>query len=180
MRSSAGQGADPGSSDPAFLGDRTRWNPEDLLVASTSACHKLWYLHLCARSRHRRARLRGRGRGHDGGRREGRFTQIVLRPRVTVRAGDDVELARRLHHDAHEQALHRQLAELPGALRAVDPDGVSGGRSARRSRAARQVLTDCRRAVARDAGRGQDASPPNFRIRSHVLQDSPIRAGRRL
>ena len=38
----------PGSSDPAFRGDRTRWNPEDLLVGSLSACHKLWYLHLCA------------------------------------------------------------------------------------------------------------------------------------
>lgn len=37
-----------GSSDPAFLGDKSRWNPEDLLVASVSACHKLWYLHLCA------------------------------------------------------------------------------------------------------------------------------------
>jgi organic hydroperoxide reductase OsmC/OhrA len=37
-----------GSSDPAFRGDRTRWNPEDLLVASLSACHQLWYLNLCA------------------------------------------------------------------------------------------------------------------------------------
>src|SRR5215472_10495031 len=37
-----------GSSDPGFRGDGTRWNPEDLLVASVSACHKLWYLHLCA------------------------------------------------------------------------------------------------------------------------------------
>ena len=25
-----------------------RYNPEDLLVASLSACHMLWYLHLCA------------------------------------------------------------------------------------------------------------------------------------
>src|SRR5579871_4390848 len=38
----------PGSSDPHFLGDATRWNPEELLVASLSACHQLWYLHLCA------------------------------------------------------------------------------------------------------------------------------------
>src|ERR1700676_4286406 len=38
----------PGSSDPAFRGDPARWNPEELLVASVSACHKLWYLHLCA------------------------------------------------------------------------------------------------------------------------------------
>jgi len=37
-----------GSSDPAFRGDSSRWNPEELLVASLSACHKLWYLHLCA------------------------------------------------------------------------------------------------------------------------------------
>lgn len=38
----------PGSSDPDFLGDRARYNPEELLVASLSACHMLWYLHLCA------------------------------------------------------------------------------------------------------------------------------------
>src|SRR5690606_18914639 len=38
----------PGSSDPAFRGDPARYNPEDMLVASLSACHMLWYLHLCA------------------------------------------------------------------------------------------------------------------------------------
>src|ERR1035438_8814274 len=37
-----------GSSDPAFRGDPARYNPEDLLVASLSACHMLAYLHLCA------------------------------------------------------------------------------------------------------------------------------------
>src|SRR5579875_938030 len=37
-----------GSSDPAFRGDPSRYNPEELLVASASACHMLWYLHLCA------------------------------------------------------------------------------------------------------------------------------------
>jgi organic hydroperoxide reductase OsmC/OhrA len=30
-----------GSSDAAFRGDATRWNPEDLLIASLSACHHL-------------------------------------------------------------------------------------------------------------------------------------------
>ena len=33
-----------GSADPAFRGDAGRWNPEDMLVASVSACHKLWQL----------------------------------------------------------------------------------------------------------------------------------------
>ena len=37
-----------GSADLAFRGDRSRWNPEELLVASLSAYHKLWYLHLAA------------------------------------------------------------------------------------------------------------------------------------
>src|SRR5689334_3505043 len=48
ISASAQKPAIPGSSDPAFRGDGARWNPEELLVASLSACHKLWYLHLCA------------------------------------------------------------------------------------------------------------------------------------
>ncbi|MEO7046608.1 MAG: OsmC family protein, partial [Ferruginibacter sp.] len=40
-----------GSSDPAFLGDKTKHNPEELLVASLSSCHMLWYLHLCAEAK---------------------------------------------------------------------------------------------------------------------------------
>ncbi|MGD2052287.1 MAG: OsmC family peroxiredoxin, partial [Acidimicrobiia bacterium] len=38
----------PGSAEPVFRGDPSRYNPEELLVASTSQCHMLWYLHLCA------------------------------------------------------------------------------------------------------------------------------------
>ena len=41
----------PCSADPIFRGDPARYNPEDLLVASLSACHMLWYLHLCAEAR---------------------------------------------------------------------------------------------------------------------------------
>lgn len=37
-----------GSADPSFHGDPTGWNPGELLLASLSACHKLWYLGLCA------------------------------------------------------------------------------------------------------------------------------------
>src|ERR1700675_4098779 len=46
--SAAGKTTIAGSSDPSFRGDPARWNPEDLLVASLSACHMLWYLHLCS------------------------------------------------------------------------------------------------------------------------------------
>ena len=36
------------SSDASFRGDKTKYNPEELLVASLSSCHMLWYLHLCS------------------------------------------------------------------------------------------------------------------------------------
>ena len=36
------------SADASFRGDGSLWNPEDMLVASLSSCHMLWYLHLCA------------------------------------------------------------------------------------------------------------------------------------
>ena len=35
----------PGSSDPAFRGDPTRYSPEELLVAAIANCHMLWVLH---------------------------------------------------------------------------------------------------------------------------------------
>lgn len=92
----------PGSSDPAFRGDAARWNPEDLLVASASACHQLWYLHLAATAGIVVTAYEDRAEGTmvetpDGG---GHFTRIVLRPRVTISKGDP-DRARELHHDAH-------------------------------------------------------------------------------
>lgn len=37
-----------GSSHPAFRGNKDRYCPEELLLASISSCHMLWYLHKCA------------------------------------------------------------------------------------------------------------------------------------
>jgi len=93
----------PGSSDPAFRGDPARWNPEDLLVASLSACHQLWYLHLCAEAGVRVVGYEDAAEGTmveaaDGG---GRFTAVVLRPRAIVAPGTDLDEALRLHEAAH-------------------------------------------------------------------------------
>lgn len=101
--SAEGKPAIPGSSDPAFRGDRSRYNPEELLIASLSACHMLWYLHLCADAQivvtsyvdHAEGTMRLAG---DGG---GRFKEVVLKPSVTVRKGADPELAQALHARAH-------------------------------------------------------------------------------
>lgn len=96
-----------GSSDPAFRGDRTRWNPEDLFVASVSACHQLWYLHLAADAGIVVTAYADQAEGvmeeyADG---SGRFVRVVLRPVVTLAAGGDVVRAADLHHTAHEKCF---------------------------------------------------------------------------
>ena len=72
----------PGSSDPSFRGDPQRYNPEELLVASLSSCHMLWYLHLCAVSGVVVVDYRDEAGGTmeetaDGG---GFFREVVLKP----------------------------------------------------------------------------------------------------
>ncbi len=101
--SAAGKPVLYGSSDPAFRGDAARYNPEELLVASLSACHMLWYLHLCAESGIVVTAYADQPQGRmietaDGG---GRFDEVVLRPLVTVKAGTDTALAESLHARAH-------------------------------------------------------------------------------
>ena len=110
----AGKPSIPGSSDPSFRGDPARWNPEELLVASLSACHKLWYLHLCSISGIRVTRYRDEAEGEmevdkDGG---GRFVRVILRPQIEIAAGDDA-IAERLHHGAHEKCFIANSVNFP-------------------------------------------------------------------
>ena len=92
----------PGASDPAFRGDRTRWNPEDLLVGSLSACHKLWYLHLCAVEGVRVLSYPRRGRGTDGrGSRARRGVHAGGAASVVGVAPGRTALAAALHERAH-------------------------------------------------------------------------------
>ena len=91
-----------GSSDPAFRGDAARYNPEELLVSSLSACHMLWYLHLCADAGVVVIDYSDEARGimeeTTGG---GRFSLVVLQPCVTVASPDMIEKAMQLHASAH-------------------------------------------------------------------------------
>src|SRR5260370_30481662 len=97
----------PGSSDPAFPGDAARWNPEELLVASLSACHKLWYLHLCAEAGVVVLEYLDNAEGimeesPDG---SGIFKKVILRPRVVIAPGSDSEKARSLHRVANAKSF---------------------------------------------------------------------------
>jgi len=113
--SAPGKPAIPGSSDPAFRGDRARWNPEELLVVSVSQCHMLWYLHLAADAGiavvdYRDAPAGVMVENADG---SGRFTEIVLRPQVIVAAGADPSQALALHHAAHEKCFIANSVNFP-------------------------------------------------------------------
>jgi len=92
------------SSDPAFLGDKTKHNPEDLLVASLSSCHMLWYLHLCSEVGIIVTEYLDNATGimietSNGG---GHFTEVTLNPVVTVTEISMIEKAIELHKKANE------------------------------------------------------------------------------
>ncbi|HZZ00444.1 MAG TPA: OsmC family protein [Candidatus Baltobacteraceae bacterium] len=113
--SAAGKPAIEGSSDPAFRGDPSRYNPEELLVASLSSCHLLWYLHLCSVNGIVVTTYRDDASGEmqenaDG---SGQFAKVTLRPVVTLREGSDEAKARELHRQAHEMCFIARSVNFP-------------------------------------------------------------------
>lgn len=109
-----------GSSDPAFRGDPTRWNPEDMLVASLSACHMLWYLSLAAKAKLIVVAYADRATGEmvEDASGAGHFTQVTLSPEIVLAAGttpEQVEQARALHHDAHAMCFVANSVNFPVA-----------------------------------------------------------------
>ena len=111
----AGKPAIPGSSDPNFRGDPTRYNPEELLVASLSGCHMLWYLSECAAAGVVVTAYVDRAEGFMtedvGG--SGHFTRVVLRPEITLAPGADLDVARAKHHTAHEKCFIANSVNFP-------------------------------------------------------------------
>jgi len=104
----------PGSADPHFRGDADRWNPEELLVAALSSCHKLSYLHLCAVNRVVVTSYVDAAEGwmdEEAG--EGQLDRVLLKPRVTIAAGSDAERARALHQDAHAACFIARSVNFP-------------------------------------------------------------------
>jgi peroxiredoxin-like protein len=94
------------SSAPAFLGEGSVHNPEDMLMAALSTCHCLSYLALAARNGVLVADYTDEATGvmeWDGT--TYHFTKVVLRPVVTVQKGTDLTRARELHHRAHEECF---------------------------------------------------------------------------
>ena len=89
------------SADRSFHGDASRWNPEEMLVAALSTCHLLSYLHVAvnagvvvtAYADAPEGTMTQQGIG-------GRFTEVLLRPVVTVADASMLARAEALHGEA--------------------------------------------------------------------------------
>lgn len=103
------------SADPAFRGDETKYNPEDMLVASLASCHMLWYLHLCSKSGITVVKYEDNAEGlmlqeDTGG---GRFEKVVLNPEVIILEKDKIELANKLHEEANQKCYIANSCNFP-------------------------------------------------------------------
>ncbi|PTT02880.1 peroxiredoxin [Pedobacter sp. HMWF019] len=104
-----------GSSDSAFMGDRTKHNPEDLLVSSLSSCHMLWYLHLCSQNDiivldYKDNAIGKMTENADG---SGYFTEVILNPVVTITDENAVSKANALHEQANKMCFIANSCNFP-------------------------------------------------------------------
>ena len=92
------------TTDNPAVGDKTKLNPEDLLVSAISSCHMLSYLYLCSMDGIVVTAYTDHATGvmieHASG--GGNFKEVVLNPLVVVANENMVEKAIELHHKAHD------------------------------------------------------------------------------
>lgn len=102
------------SSAPGYRGDPSRMNPEQLFVASLSACQALTYLFLAAKNGVHVAGYTDDAEGHLGivdGRI--RMSHVTLRPRITLEAGAEEARAHDLVAKAHESCFIANSVSTP-------------------------------------------------------------------
>lgn len=92
------------TTDNTAVGDKSKLNPEDLLVSALSSCHMLSYLYLCSLEGVIITSYLDNATGimienESGG---GKFKEVTLNPIVSVKEESMVEKAIALHHKAHE------------------------------------------------------------------------------
>jgi organic hydroperoxide reductase OsmC/OhrA len=104
-----------GSSDAQFLGDPHKHNPEEMLVASISSCHMLWYLHLCSKNgvivlEYSDHAVGTMTENMDG---SGQFTEIILQPVVVISDVDFIQTADSLHQEANKMCFIANSCNFP-------------------------------------------------------------------
>lgn len=103
------------SSDPVFRGDSSCYNPEEMLLASLSGCHMLWFLHLCADAGICVVAysddpvgvltLTAKNGGH--------FSEVTLHPKVTITDASRIAETNALHATAHTHCFIANSMNFP-------------------------------------------------------------------
>lgn len=103
------------SSDKPFRGDPARWNPEDLLLGALSECHLLSYLHACVQAGVVVVAYTDDASGTmvEDGRGSGAFTEVVLRPTVTIADASMRDAATAAHAQAHAWCFIANSVNFP-------------------------------------------------------------------
>jgi organic hydroperoxide reductase OsmC/OhrA len=102
------------SSAPEFGGDADKADPEELFVASISACHMLWFLDFARRGRLRVRAYSDEAEGLMDGR---RFTQVVLRPATEFDEDPGADVVDALHERAHAACFIANSLSCPVEVR---------------------------------------------------------------
>ncbi len=104
-----------GSADPAFRGDASKYNPEEMLLSALSTCHMLWYLHFCADNGIIVTNYVDYPEGimeeaKMGG---GKFNEVTLKPVITITDPSKTELAMQLHEEANKKCFIANSVNFP-------------------------------------------------------------------
>lgn len=103
------------SNDPRLGGDPAKFNSEELLISALSSCHMLWYLHLANQAGIVVVAYEdepvGIGESLPDG--SGRFVSAVLRPKIKIVAGADLDKAEQIHRDVHKYCFIARSVSFP-------------------------------------------------------------------
>lgn len=104
-----------GSSDPSFRGDKMRYNPEELLVASISSCHMLWFLHLCSVAGIIVTAYEDHATGtmHENADGSGYFTRVILHPLILINGEINAVQLQALHEEANRKCFIANSCNFP-------------------------------------------------------------------
>ncbi len=102
------------TADTAFMGDPEIHNPEEMLLLALSSCHMLSYLALAALQGVTVVAYEDSASGimHQEGY-SGRFTEVVLRPKVVLASGNDLEVGEKLHGEANKTCFIANSVNFP-------------------------------------------------------------------
>ena len=94
------------SAAPAYRGDGSKGDPEDMFVAALSSCHMLSFLAIAVKKKFVMTSYDDDAVGYlenEGGKLW--MTRVILRPRIVFENAPDAATLEQMHHLAHEQCF---------------------------------------------------------------------------